>query len=62
MQKSLEELVSEIGREIFVRVDLWTIRMKIKDVKISYGRWLFLVVPVAGKGEGWITSDRIITR
>lgn len=57
---SLKELVAKIGKDINVRVENWIVRMKIYDVKLSYGRALFLVKPLAGEGESWITTDRII--
>lgn len=59
MQKSLRELVAEIGKEVFVRVEGWDIRMRVIDVKVAYGKSMYLVKPLAGYGEVWVTTERI---
>lgn len=54
----LTDLVGHIGA---VTVEEFTIRVVIRDVKISYGRELVMVEPVEGAGTGskWVRLDRV---
>lgn len=42
-----------LGRTGFIKEGGLTFRVKIVDIKQSYGRTRYLVEPVSGKGQEW---------
>jgi hypothetical protein len=49
-----------VGREATVRTrEGFRIRVRIEDVRSSYGRIECRVVPVAGDGRAWVTAKRV---
>lgn len=47
------EHLGDIGKEGTIEEGNFTFRVRILDVKQSYGRTRWLVTPVAGSGEAW---------
>jgi hypothetical protein len=54
------ELIQPVDKKAKYRVTqhLW-IEVEILDTKMSYGRTLYLITPVAGCGNQWVTGDRL---
>ena len=54
------ELIKPVDKKANYRVTqhLW-IEVEILDSKMSYGRTLYLITPVAGCGNQWVTGDRL---
>lgn len=48
------QMADLIGKKGFIQMGSLTIEVTIRDLKVSYGRGRFLVVPVAGSGEQWV--------
>lgn len=60
-KNDMKELIEKyVGKHCTVFVGGMIIEVKVCDVKISYGRERFLITPVAGKGEVWVESVKII--
>lgn len=58
MKKEVEEFV---GKKAIYEPDLsLAFEVKVLDVKISYGNKRYLVTPVAGTGERWVESIKLI--
>lgn len=50
----IKEAVAMIGKTVYIVLDKFNIECVVKDVKHTYGRVRFQVVPVAGTGEAWV--------
>lgn len=50
----MKELLENIGREGSIYLNDLRIEVVVKDIKMSYGKVRYLVVPIAGSGEVWI--------
>lgn len=50
---TITELASLVGQEGTVNLGAFNVRVKVLDVKESYGRVRYQVAPVAGSGEMW---------
>lgn len=55
------ELVKQIGRVGFIRRDGMDFEVKITDVKQSYGKVRYLIMPTRGHGEAWVEAVRYPT-
>jgi hypothetical protein len=55
------EMAALIGRQGTLRVQRegFTVRVRILDVRVSYGRRDFLVEPVDGSGRAWVQAKRV---
>lgn len=51
--------VDEVGN-ITTERDQIVIPMRVKDVREAYGRVDFLVEPVMGSGDCWVSADRLV--
>lgn len=49
-----------VGKKGTIFVGGLNVQVEIKDVKNSYGRDRFLVTPIAGSGEVWTESVRVV--
>lgn len=47
------EIAKFIGKEVLWRAGALMIRVKITDVKMSYGRTRYQIEPVSGNGSTW---------
>lgn len=45
------ELTTEKGKLV--------VRCQVKDVRVAFGRFDFLVSPIGGSGEAWVDSSRV---
>jgi hypothetical protein len=58
--KGIAQWAAAIGKEATVTTrEGFTIRVRIEDVRSSYGRVEVRVVPIAGRGAAWVTSKRV---
>lgn len=48
-----------VGCSADLHVDVLTFRVEIKDARKVYGRTDYLVMPVAGSGEQWVSAERV---
>lgn len=56
----LKEIIDTIGKEVNLKVENdIIIKVIVKDVRKVWGRIDFLIEPVAGEGEKWVSSERI---
>jgi len=56
---TVNDLSHAIGVTCGLAVESLIIHVKIADIKMSYGRPLFLVRPVSGAGEQWVEQKRL---
>jgi hypothetical protein len=49
-----------IGQVVQVRVEAWTIPMKVIDAKSAYGNIRVEVEPMNGQGRAWIELSRVV--
>lgn len=59
MPPTAAELVSVINSNGFLTVDEFRIKVKIKDARTVFGRTDYLVEPIEGEGEKWVSSERV---
>jgi hypothetical protein len=57
---SLLEMQSYIGKTGMLAHGGIATRVRIHDVKKSYGNLRFLVRPVDGAGEAWVDANRVL--
>lgn len=57
----LKKFESVIGKKALYRPNLsLAFEVKILDIKSSYGKVRYLVVPIAGTGERWVEEVEVI--
>ncbi len=57
---TVKELSKIIGKKFFLTVESnLKIPVEVIDVKQAYGKSLFLIVPLQGNGQKWISEDRL---
>jgi hypothetical protein len=56
---SVAEMAQVIGKVADLRIESFQIKIRILDVKVSYGNTRYLVKPVAGSGEAWVDESRV---
>ncbi len=49
-----------LNKEATYRINGLQVRVKIVDVKLSYGQTRFLIQPVAGTGEVWVDQSSVV--
>lgn len=54
-----KDLAQSIGRRGTLTVDSLTLTVDIRDARQVFGRVDYLVTPVDGGGEQWVSSDRV---
>jgi hypothetical protein len=61
---SAREMYAMVGRtgELYLRESDLTIYVEIKDVRNRFGNIDFQVSPLQGKGEAWVSADRVKPR
>ena len=53
----MKELIDKyVGKYVYCNLKGMKVKMKVKDVRMSYGKEQYLVTPVAGYGEVWTES------
>ena len=52
----IKDLVKDLGKVVLVPADGIKYEARIIDIKVSYGRPLYLIEPVAGCGSKWIAD------
>ena len=52
----MKELIKAIGKAGHVSIGGLYVAVKVVDIKQAYGRDMYLVTPVKGSGEVWITK------
>jgi hypothetical protein len=57
---SVKEMAELIGRHMSVSFESVAITCKVIDLKMAYGRPRLLVAPVAGSGQQWIETSRVL--
>lgn len=58
--RGIAQWAGAIGREATVTTrEGFKIRVRIEDVRQSYGRIECRVVPIDGEGRAWVTSKRV---
>jgi hypothetical protein len=55
------EMAGLIGREGTLRVQRegFTVRVRVLDVRVNYGRKDYLVEPIDGTGQAWVSAGRV---
>lgn len=54
------KMIVAIGQTVNVRVEAWTIPMKVIDAKSAWGNIRIEVEPLNGEGRAWIELSRIV--
>lgn len=54
-----KEMGSVVGKTGTLQTDKLRFDVEIHDVRCSFGRTDYLVRPVAGKDEAWVSADRV---
>jgi hypothetical protein len=54
------EASTRMGERVLVRVGKMAIVCKISDHRKAWGTDQFLVAPAEGRGEEWVTGERIL--
>ncbi len=55
----LAELMDVIGKVGYLRAEGFMFPVLIQDVRISFGRKEFRVLPQGGTGSKWVSADRV---
>ena len=56
----MKELAKLIGTKAIISVEKsLKIEVEIMDIRLQYGRTDYLVRPLAGAGEQWLSADRV---
>ena len=51
------EIEKYVGKKGFIKVNnTMNVEVEIKDVKLSYGNYRFLISPISGNGSSWVQS------
>ena len=55
------ELARDIGREanFYIAGTNLSVRVRIMDTKVAWGEIRYLVVPLAGAGNAWVTALKL---
>jgi hypothetical protein len=53
------ELAKAIGQTGSILIDSLRVSVRILDGKVSYGNPRYLITPVSGTGEQWVSADRV---
>ena len=61
MAHTAAKMVIAIGQIAQVRVESWTIPMRVVDAKSAWGNIRIEVEPINGEGRAWIELSRIVT-
>ena len=56
---TLVEATGLIGTVVSIPMESVRVNVQVKDAKVAYGRFRFLVSPVDGDGEMWVLADRL---
>ena len=58
---TLKELAQYVGKRFYVRLGGLSVEVlcEVKDAKSAYGAIRVLVIPVMGRGETWVSVDRL---
>ena len=60
MTHTAAKMAVAIGQTVQVRVEAWTIPMKVIDAKSAWGNIRVEVEPLDGQGRAWIELSRIV--
>jgi hypothetical protein len=55
----LSDIAKKLGKQAYVAFDSYSIQVLVNDARNSFGRIDYLVSPVSGKGEFWVSSERV---
>jgi hypothetical protein len=55
----LKGIMTVIGKSGLMQSDKMQFNVIIRDVKQAFGRVDYLVTPVSGDGETWVSSERV---
>ena len=61
MTHTASKMIVAVGQIVNVRVESWTIPMRVVDAKSAWGNIRVEVEPVNGEGRAWIELSRIVT-
>ena len=61
MKHTASKMIVAVGQIVNVRVESWTIPMRVVDAKSAWGNIRVEVEPVNGEGRAWIELSRIVT-
>lgn len=53
-KQSMKELMKAVGKKGEIEIGNLKVKVKVLDVKQSYGRSRYLVTPVSGSRETWV--------
>ncbi|MEN6367732.1 MAG: hypothetical protein ABFC88_13050 [Thermoguttaceae bacterium] len=56
---SIKELAALIGKEGLLSVNPIQVAVRVLDARVVYSRVDCLVTPLAGKGQQWVSSERL---
>jgi hypothetical protein len=59
MALSLKEAQAYLDKEAFYDVDQMTVFVTITDVRESWGRLQFEILPIRGEGTKWVNSESV---
>ena len=54
-----EELFKMVGREGYLRIEQLMVKVQIHRAKTAFGRVDFLITPIGGAGEQWVSAERV---
>jgi hypothetical protein len=53
------EMSKTVGATALLRIEAFSVGVKVMDAKQAYGNTRYLVTPTNGQGEAWVDSSRI---
>lgn len=53
------EMMKNLNHTAFANVEGFKIKVQINDVRQVFGRVDYLVIPIEGEGQQWMSEDRI---
>ena len=60
MAHTANKMIVAVGQIVNVRVESWTVPMRVRDAKSAWGNVRVEVEPVHGEGRAWIEMSRIV--
>jgi hypothetical protein len=57
--QTTNEMFQAIGKQGTINQGGLSVEVTVKDVKQAYGCTRFLVSPIAGHGEVWVSAERV---
>ena len=60
MTHTAQKMIVAVGQIVNVRVESWTVPMRVVDAKSAWGNIRVEVEPLNGSGRAWIELSRLV--